>query len=80
MSTTTTAARYVLAHRRLFNEDWTSGAAYHVGDDSPEFSDFEEACVTADTLDETCGWDIIVVELERNNAPGRGSKPRIVYG
>ena len=81
MSTPNTdAARYVLAHRDLFNADWRDGNAYHMGDESPVWTDFDAACAASDNVDETCGWETIVVELDPGVAPGSGSKPRIVYG
>ena len=40
----------------------------------------DAACAASDNVDETCGWETIVVELAPGVAPGSGSKPRIVYG
>lgn len=71
------AGDYRLAHRDAFEADWRDGNAYHVGAEGngrADFADLDEAIAAADSLDETCGWDVIVVECDG------GNKPRVVYG
>ena len=72
---TTPDAIYRLAHRAAFDADWRDADAY-LDDGSAECAeivDINEAIAAADSLDETCGWDVIVVELDG------GNKPRVVY-
>lgn len=71
--TIATTAPYALAHRAEFDADWRDGNAYHMGE-SGDFSSLDDAVTTAKSLDETCGWDVIVVERDG------GNKPRVVYG
>jgi hypothetical protein len=71
---TTPDAVYRIAHRDAFNADWRDADAYLDDAESAEFVDIGEAIRAADSLDETCGWDVIVVELDG------GNKPRVVYG
>ena len=74
-ATTETHVVYRLAHRDAFEADWRDAAAYHVGDSGvADFTDLAEASGAALSLDETCGWDILVVELDG------GNKPRVVRG
>ena len=55
------APEYHLHHagKPLFGD----GNAYHMGDRDPvSFDDLDDAIRAAQSLDETCGWDIDVVE------------------
>ena len=72
---TTTTSTYRLAHRDLFESDWTNADAYHTGEATPrDYTDIDDAIAAAESCDETNGWGMIVGEMDGRN------RPRVVYG